>query len=105
MATVRVQPSGAMFDVEPDETVIAAAWRSGYTWPTVCQGQGTCRTCVLEVVSGADQLSEPDRFEREGLALVTAALPGDPAGYRLACQVRVRGDVVVTKLGVRPAPG
>ena len=100
MTTVVVQPSGITFEVEPDETIFAAAGRHGYSWPTVCGGQGSCRACVLMVVDGAEHLSPILPWEREGLAEVTVALRGDPSSYRLACQVRTEGDVTVHKAGV-----
>jgi ferredoxin, 2Fe-2S len=105
MATVEVRPSGAVFDVQAGETVIQAAWRHGYTWPTVCEGKGSCRACVLQLVEGADALSPIGRWEQEGLDSVTPTLPGDAASYRLACQVTIDDDVVVRKVGVRRTGG
>ena len=102
MSEVRVQPSGITFDVEPDESIFAAAGRHGLSWPTVCGGQGTCRACVLTVVEGADHLSPVGKWEREGLDEVVVGLRGDPASYRLACQATTTGDVVVHKAGVGP---
>lgn len=103
MARLEVRPSGIVLDVEPSETVIEAAWRHGYTWPTVCMGKGTCRACVLQVTDGADAFSPVGRWEQEGLDAATPVLPGDASSYRLACQATITGDVVVQKVGVRPA--
>ena len=98
---VTVEPSGVAFDVAEGETVIQAAWRAGLYWPTVCNGQGSCRSCVLSVVTGP--LSSVEPWEQEGLDAVTPTLPGHAGPYRLACQARPAGDVVVRKVGVRPA--
>ena len=100
--TVSVQPSGISFEVEPDETIFAAAWRNGFSWPTICNGQGTCRACVLTVVDGGEHLSAVQPWEREGLDAVTVGMRGDPSSYRLACQTKIDGDVVVHKAGVGP---
>jgi ferredoxin, 2Fe-2S len=100
---VRVLPSDIAFEVADGESVIAAAWRNGLYWPTVCEGQGNCRACVLAVVDGAASLSPIESWEREGLDQITPTLAGDPAAYRLACQARPAGDVVVRKVGVRTA--
>lgn len=104
MGTLTVRPAGITFDAHSDETVIQAAWRNGYFWPTICNGQGMCKTCVFQVVEGADGLTTPSEFEQEGLDHVTPTLPGDADHYRLACQARITGDVVAQKIGVRARP-
>jgi 2Fe-2S ferredoxin len=97
---VRVEPRGIDIEAEEGETIMAAALRAGYHWPTVCNGQGTCRVCRVEVVSRSENLREPSRFEIESLqGLPPKTLDhGEP---RLACQAQVQGDVVVRKHGVR----
>ena len=57
-----------------------------------CRGRGLCGTCTVRV-EGA--VSEPTAAERHRLSLPTHA--GTP-DLRLACQCKVLGDVVVTKL-------
>jgi ferredoxin len=96
--TVLVQPSGVRLDPEPGETVFRAAGRQGYRWPTICGGNGTCRTCVLVVESGAEHCAPIEDLEAEGLDALKEAKDGV---HRLACQLRVTGDVVVTKRGVK----
>lgn len=96
--SVTVQPSGIRLDPEPDETVFAAAARLGYRWPTICGGNGTCRTCVMAVESGREHCAPIGDLEAEGLDALKEAKDGL---HRLACQTRVTGDVVVTKRGVR----
>ncbi|MBP1823327.1 2Fe-2S iron-sulfur cluster binding domain-containing protein [Mycobacterium sp. OAE908] len=101
MATVRVQPSDISFDIAAGETIIEAAWRNDLWWPTICRGAGTCKTCVLRVVEGEEHLSPVEPWEHEGLDGIRRTLPGGGVGYRLACQVKAAGDVVVRKIGVR----
>ncbi|MGK7906767.1 MAG: 2Fe-2S iron-sulfur cluster-binding protein [Synechococcus sp.] len=53
-----------------------------------CGGAGQCTTCIVDVVEGADNLSErttPEvrKFKRK------------PDTYRLACQTKVMGDISV----------
>ena len=100
---VRVEPSGAAFDVAGGETIIQAAWRNGYTWPTICNGQGTCKTCVFLILEGGDNLSEIESWEARGLAEIAGSVPQAGATARLACQAKVTGDVRVRKIGVRLA--
>ena len=40
MAVIRVEPSGIEINANPDETIMEAAIRAGYKWPTVCGGDG-----------------------------------------------------------------
>lgn len=99
---ILVEPSGISFETEPGETVFAAAARHGYKWPTVCGGVGSCRTCIMTVLAGAESCSAIEAWEAEGLEEIGAAgkQPGGPV--RMACQTRLNGLVRVRKPGVRP---
>jgi 2Fe-2S ferredoxin len=97
---IEVRPSGIELDASQDEPVMMAAQRAGYSWPTVCHGQGECHACFVTVLAGAENLSPVQAFEAEGVAQVAASAVAGQA-VRLACQARVRGDVVVFKRGVR----
>jgi 2Fe-2S ferredoxin len=99
-----VEPSGITFDVAPGETIMAAALRHGYRWPTTCDGLANCGICYIELLSGAEHLGpicEQERYLVENL----------PAGrfaagpLRLACQATCAGDVVARKKGVKPREG
>ena len=103
MAQIHVSPAGVSFDIEANETIIEAAWRNNYTWPTICNGQGSCKTCVCMVTDGAEQLQPMEGLEAEGLAEIASSLPKRDGVWRLACQVKVTGDVRLRKVGVRPA--
>jgi chlorosome envelope protein X len=72
--------------------------QQGYTWPTVCGGLGTCRTCFVEVQHGHDHLTPIADLEAEGLAALSVAATG---GVRLACQIGLNGPVEVKKRAVR----
>lgn len=99
---VAVEPNGIEIEVREGETIMAAAERSGYRWPTLCRGDGTCSICWVEVKTGADRLSTMDDRERDTLELVSAHIRANHA-IRLACQARVSGDLTVRRTGVRPA--
>lgn len=100
---IQVEPSGATFDIESDETVMQAASRNGLTWPTICEGRGTCKTCVFLVLEGDANLSAVESWESEGLKAIADSLPDSGSGWRLACQAKALGDVRLRKIGVRPA--
>lgn len=98
-----MEPSGVSFDVEPGETVFAAAGRHGYRWPTVCGGVGTCRTCIMTVMEGEESCSPVEPWEAEGLEEIGAAGRGSGGVVRMACQTKLSGPVRARKPGVRAA--
>jgi 2Fe-2S ferredoxin len=97
---VRVEPAAVTFPINPQESVIAAAWRAGFHWPTTCWGQAECGVCAMEVLEGVELLNPVGPAEASRLR----ALPRrDGAGRRLACQAKVvgPGTLTVRKPGVR----
>lgn len=68
------------------KTLLQCALDMGVSVSHVCGGDGACGTCRIEVVEGWDGLSPqtPDETYKEL----------DPP-YRLSCQARVIGDVIV----------
>ncbi|WP_407662464.1 2Fe-2S iron-sulfur cluster-binding protein [Mycolicibacterium palauense] len=100
--SVVIEPVGLVLEVAADETVMGAAERRGYRWPTLCHGEGTCSVCWAEVLSGGQNLSAMRDKERNTLELLSPHLRARRQ-VRLACQARVHGDVAVRKPGVRPA--
>jgi 2Fe-2S ferredoxin len=103
MARVTVLPLGVEFEVAEGATVFHTAIEQGYRWPTVCQGQGSCRTCFMRVLEGEDHFDEPDDWEQEGLEDLADRSADGGLRVRLACQALVRGDAVVRKTGVKPS--
>jgi len=102
LRSVWVEPAGIDLSVEDGETVMAAAVRSGYRWPTVCGGQAQCGVCVLTVESAPDALAPPSPLEAGRLAVVPERVLWPDAVLRLACQLRVEDEgLVVFKRGVR----
>jgi 2Fe-2S ferredoxin len=100
MATITIRPLNIEIETPEGETIMAAAQRKGYYWPTTCGGEGRCTTCACVVVSGMDRLSPRGRSETKVLTEERGpAVLQQPV--RLACQAQVHGDVVVEKTGVR----
>jgi ferredoxin len=98
--TVRVLPVGAEIEVVPGESLMAAAQRQGWWWPTVCNGDCECGTCWVVVIDGAEHTSAVESPERATLA---KGMQASEPRARLACQVRVSGTVVVSRRSVRVA--
>lgn len=98
---ITVEPAGITLQARTGETVMAAARRLGYRWPTLCNGDGTCTICWAEVTDGAGHLGPLTDLERVWLKTFPADLyQGQP---RLACQAVIRGSVALRKKGVRQA--
>jgi len=98
VVTVRVEPAGIELDVAPGETVMAAATRNGYVWPTVCGGRAECGVCVLKVLA-SNGLPPPEPLEAARLGALPLAAGTE---WRLACQLRPGTEgLVVRKAGVR----
>jgi 2Fe-2S ferredoxin len=99
---VRVEPLGVDLAVREGETLMHAAQRLGYRWPTMCHGQAACTVCHIVLDGGDDAFEPPRPLERSGLALFTGQTFYDGKVLRLACQARPVTDTTVTKRGVRP---
>lgn len=89
-ATVDFEPAGISVELAVDATLLETAKAAGIDIRNDCGGHGVCGTCRLEVLEGADGLSEITDPERKHLAGLLEE------GWRLACQttssaaVRVR---------------
>ncbi len=99
---ITVDPAGAVIGVRPGEPVLSAAFREGYRWPSVCGGEAMCGTCFVKVTDGAEHTSPVGDAEQTRLKHIGRA--NDPS-IRLACQLKLSGDVGVFKRGVRKPEG
>ena len=97
MPRVTVEPDAIVLPIAPDETLIEAAWRLGYTWPTTCYGRAECTACHVEVIAGAEHASAVQDDEAAALSILGTR----GQSLRLACRLRLEGDAVVRKRGVR----
>ncbi len=97
-----IEPLGASIEVGPEETLIEAAWRCGYYWPTVCYGQAQCTACVVAVTDGTEHLRTPPGDEAEALRKVRGLRMPQGTVRRLACRLQIDGPITVEKRGVRP---
>ncbi|MDR6984912.1 CDP-4-dehydro-6-deoxyglucose reductase/ring-1,2-phenylacetyl-CoA epoxidase subunit PaaE [Rheinheimera pacifica] len=55
---VTIIPAQLSFAVQQDETILAAALRSGIDFPHRCR-QGVCTSCVCKLKSGEVRYNEP----------------------------------------------
>ena len=98
-----ILPENITIEAASGTTIMQAAIEAGYYWPTTCGGQGICTSCACTIDDGSDRLEEMGRAERRTLAEERGEAALREGRLRLACQARLRGDVTVTKRGVRPA--
>ncbi len=84
---INFEPTGRQVYALPGTILLEAAAQAGLILQTPCGGAGQCGKCRLKVVSGACPPSANCR---------TALGEADVAqGYRLACQAKIQGDLVV----------
>jgi CDP-4-dehydro-6-deoxyglucose reductase len=86
MHSVTVRPSGRVFSVEADETVLAAALRAGVNLPYGCRS-GACGTCKGRLVEGRVSHSAHSR---------SALTPDEELkGSALFCSAFAHSDLVI----------
>lgn len=98
--TVVFQPSGVRGRVEDGATILEASRQMGADIESICGGKGTCGKCRVKIEEGY--------FPKYGInsSIASVATKSEASqkflnkqqlrqNYRLACQTRVHGDVVV----------
>ncbi len=83
---IRVEPAGYEFETAPEHTLLQAAEEAGIEIPSSCRN-GTCRTCICQVKSGA---SVRYRIEWPGLSAEEKA-----EGWILPCVAEPMGDLTL----------
>ena len=78
---------GQSCEVDFDDTLVDATFRYDLPIRFRCE-RAVCTTCMVEVLEGMENLSEPEPREKQTLAAIKA----NPS-YRLACQCSIIGDV------------
>ena len=97
---VTVQPLGIELEVAEGQSVMDAAIAAGYGWPTVCDANASCGTCVSIVEAGHENCGPMPADEEETLTRTLVPLDGQ---RRLACRLTVTGPVTLKKRGVHTA--
>jgi 2Fe-2S ferredoxin len=100
---VKVLPLDVDLVVRLGESVMAAAQRLGYYWPTRCRGQALCTACLFEVVAGPESFSSVEPLEHSALSSVSGAPAKQTGRLRLGCQARPLDAATILKRGVKLA--
>ncbi|MDP1834577.1 MAG: 2Fe-2S iron-sulfur cluster-binding protein [Chlamydiales bacterium] len=87
MATLKFDNTDEEVEIPDGERIAEACEEAGV--PFACT-EGVCGTCVIEVCSGGENLTEPTQEELDFLG-------EDTCGERLACQCKIKqGKVSIT---------
>lgn len=86
MPRVHFEDANKAADFPAGKTLLSCAIEMGVAVSHVCGGDGACGTCRIEVVSGWEQMTPPTPDE---------TYKELEAPYRLSCQAKLLGDVVV----------
>lgn len=99
MPRIRLEPLGITLNVTEAEVLLLALKRAKVELDAVCEGQGTCGTCALQLFEGGAALSPMNPLERTTLKNTRK----DLERYRLTCQTHVLEDGVVFYLNNKAA--
>ena len=83
---ITIKPSNHSFRAEPEETILEAGLRHGYTMPYSCR-DGVCGACKGKIVAG-----EVDFGDYQPFALSNEE---KAAGTALFCKARAKSDLVI----------
>jgi 2Fe-2S ferredoxin len=97
---VALEPAEYTFAAADGEALMHAAQRAGIKWPTVCGGNAQCGVCYVELLDRGSTTAPPLLAEEQMLAQLTIK-PVRSGQLRLACQLRVHGDLRVYRPMIR----
>lgn len=89
MPQITLLPSGKSFSAALGDNLLEACRRAGLRLPASCGGKGGCGKCRVRVISG-EAPPTPGRGLRD---------EETAAGWRLACRVRIAGDLTLADPG------
>ena len=90
VVTVVFEPEGKRVMMQPGVTVLEAAKKIGVGIRSECGGKGTCGKCKV-VIKDNKAVSKLTEAEMKHLSKLEI-----DSGYRLACQTRIKQNIVVT---------
>ena len=85
MHTIRFLPYETTIQAQDGDTLIRAALEAGVHVNASCGGEGVCGKCRVLIEDGAVEGGISEKLDAED----------QEKGYRLACQARVKSDLVV----------
>lgn len=93
MPFITFLPDKQKIESSKEETLLEIAHRAEIPLTHVCQGNGRCSTCRVQIMEGQENVSPPSDAEK-----LIAVQMGFGEKIRLACQAKISGDVKVRRL-------
>lgn len=90
MHKVTLVPLKETVEVDSEKDLFSQLRKMGYPIQTTCGGCASCARCVVVILEGAQELSEPTFEEKQLLGNVFHI-----TGERLSCQTYVKGDITI----------
>jgi ferredoxin len=90
MPSVTFLPVNFTVELNPGESVFAAARRSNIGIATACAGKGTCGLCRVKIAGGDQHLGPVSPVEKRHLGNTYFLTK-----LRLSCQLQPTGDIAV----------
>jgi uncharacterized 2Fe-2S/4Fe-4S cluster protein (DUF4445 family) len=89
-ASVIIQPFGIRKRVKRGVILYEVIQEGGMELTSICGGLGRCGKCYVIITKGHDNINEPTEVERRRFSIQELS-----GGARLACQVKIQGNVEV----------
>lgn len=90
MPKIDFKPDNVSFEVATGSDLIEVAEENSTFLSFGCKS-GMCGTCLITVVSGSESLPRPEPQESETLENM-----GATANHRLACQLKITEDIIIS---------
>jgi 2Fe-2S ferredoxin len=90
MPKLTLQPSGKVIEIDSDKSLMEAIREQNIYIKSSCGGVASCSDCIIKVVSGTDNLTEPPFEEIKLLGNVFHITK-----ERLSCQTKLMGDACI----------
>jgi len=90
--TVQVEINGEVFTTEKNAKLISLCDNNITDLEFMCRA-GACGVCLIKVIEGRGNITEKTEEEKILLPMLT-----DDKDARLACQVKIMGDIAVQKI-------
>lgn len=90
MHKVTLVPLKETVEVDSEKDLFSQLRKMGYPIQTTCGGCASCARCIVVVLEGKENLSEPTFEEKQLLGNVFHI-----TGERLSCQTKIHGDITL----------
>lgn len=90
MPSIQFVKTYPALEVEAGTLLMEALLKAGLPVASSCHGDGICGKCRIQIVSGAENLTQINAIEtivRDRLRV--------PKEFRISCQTRVMGDITI----------